>query len=68
MSSDDLIKVLVDKINKLEQRLAHLESLELVAESGTTRQLQGRDVADVAPTDGDKLTWVAANNRWEPRP
>lgn len=66
MSSDDLIKVLVDKINKLEQRLAHLESLELVAESGTTRQLQGRDVADLAPAGGDLLAWDGDETRWKP--
>jgi hypothetical protein len=31
-------------------------------------RLQGRDVADINPNDQDRLTWVQANNRWEPRP
>lgn len=31
-------------------------------------RLQARDVADINPNDQDRLTWVQANNRWEPRP
>jgi hypothetical protein len=36
--------------------------------SGMTvvERIQGRDVLDAAPTDGQVLTWVAANNQWEP--
>jgi hypothetical protein len=36
--------------------------------SGTTvvERIQSRDVLDAAPTDGQVLTWVAANNQWEP--
>lgn len=30
--------------------------------------LQGFAVVDAAPDGGDVLTWVAANNRWEPLP
>lgn len=37
-------------------------------EAPTVAKLQGRNVAALAPNDGDRLTWVAANNRWEPRP
>lgn len=29
-------------------------------------KLQGRTVSAQAPNDGDRLTWVEANNRWEP--
>ncbi len=29
--------------------------------------LQGRPVAGTAPTDGQSLTWVAANGDWEPK-
>lgn len=31
-------------------------------------RIQGRAVLDVEPVDGDRLTWVAENNRWEPKP
>lgn len=30
-------------------------------------ELQGKAVASTAPTDGQVLTWSAANNRWEPK-
>jgi len=30
-------------------------------------QLQGRAVLNTAPSDGQVLTWVSANNRWEPK-
>jgi len=30
-------------------------------------KIQGREVSGAAPADGDVLTWVAANNRWEPK-
>lgn len=32
----------------------------------TVAKIQGRPVAATAPTDGQGLTWVAANNDWEP--
>jgi trimeric autotransporter adhesin len=32
----------------------------------TVIALQGRTVVSTAPTAGQKLTWVTANNRWEP--
>jgi len=28
--------------------------------------LQGRDVQDHAPVDGEVLTWISSNSRWEP--
>lgn len=31
-------------------------------------QLQGNLIANIAPQDGDVLTWNAAANRWEPKP
>lgn len=33
----------------------------------TVDKLEGRDVHSAAPVDADVLTWVAANNRWEPK-
>lgn len=32
----------------------------------TVTKLQGRTVSAAAPSDGNVLTWVAANNDWEP--
>lgn len=34
--------------------------------SGNATQIQGRDVASDAPTNGQVLAWDAAQNRWEP--
>ncbi len=31
-------------------------------------RLQGREVADLAPANHSVLTWMAGQNRWEPRP
>jgi hypothetical protein len=31
-------------------------------------KVQGRPVQDIAPGDGDILTWSEANSRWEPKP
>lgn len=34
--------------------------------SNTVEKIQGRSVLDAAPSDGDVLTWDAANSRWAP--
>ena len=34
--------------------------------SGNATQIQGRDVASTAPTDGQVLAWNDAESRWEP--
>lgn len=34
--------------------------------ASTVEQLQGRDVSNSSPNDGDVLTWDAANNQWAP--
>jgi hypothetical protein len=34
--------------------------------SSNATQLQGRDIATTAPTDGQVLMWSETNNRWEP--
>ena len=36
------------------------------ASSATVIRIQGRAVANIAPSDGDGLIWSHANNRWEP--
>lgn len=36
------------------------------ADNVNANQLQGRDIADVAPTDGQVLKWDNAQSRWEP--
>ena len=33
---------------------------------GNATKIQGRDVVATAPTDGQVLKWINANNRWEP--
>lgn len=35
--------------------------------SPTVDKIEGRNVHSAAPADADVLTWVAANNRWEPK-
>lgn len=38
------------------------------ATSGNATQIQGVNVANTAPNNGDILTYVAANSDWEPKP
>lgn len=38
----------------------------VLADRQDANKLQGRDVQDVAPSDGDVLTWDNTDNRWEP--
>lgn len=38
----------------------------VLADKQDADKLQGRDIQDSAPSDGDLLVWSAANSRWEP--
>lgn len=55
------------EIKRLHDELALLRGGEYVAESGTTKALQGYAVQDHAPEDGEGLFYVAGNSQYEPK-
>ncbi len=38
----------------------------VLADAQNASHLQGRDLADTAPSDGQALVWSASANRWQP--
>jgi ribosomal protein S11 len=50
---------------------ADVSAQEAIAAADALNNITLDDIVDVnapTPNDGDRLTWVAANSRWEPRP